>query len=409
MAGAYCESAQVELGREKSPATVGFETGRVARLTNGAVIASMGDTRVICAAVAARVPDPDADFFPLTVDYRERASAYGKIPNTYTKREGAPKDREVLAMRVLDRAVRPLFPKAYQTDTSVQAIVLASDRSQDPSVLAVNGASAALAISSIPWNGPVGAVRVSVVRGEVVINPSDPEIADSDFTLFYAGTEERALMIEAAAMKPAGVPEAVVAAALRAAHGAAALLIAPQRRLAAAVGRPKMAVPAPTPAEAALKKRVLELAGPKLLALYEEELQSKSGRGKAMAELKREIREALREEGAEGTDGQMEEAYFAASSRVMRDLIFDRGVRVDGRKLRQLRELASEVQVLPVVHGSSLFERGNTQVGKRKERGGRHHFRLFSDDAFPHRRRRPRSFFFCSLSRSVRLRMPFFY
>ena len=190
----------------------------------------------MCAAVTAREPDPNASFFNLNVEYRERASAWGKIPGTFTRREGPYKDREVLAMRVVDRALRPLFPKAFKNETSVQAIVLSTDRSQDPAVLAVNGASAALAVSDIPWDGPVGAVRVAVVDGEIVLHPSDDDVEASDFTLTYAGNERRALMIEAAAMKARGAPEATVAAALRAAHEAAREMIAPQVRLREVMG-----------------------------------------------------------------------------------------------------------------------------------------------------------------------------
>ena len=183
--GANCESVAVELGTERTPVRVGFETGRVARLTDGAIVASMGDSRVICAAVCSRDDNPDAGFFPLQVDYRERHSAFGKIPPTFTRREGPPKDREVLAMRVVDRAIRPLFPKSFSRDTSVQAIVLATDQSQDPAVLAVNGASAALSVSSIPWNGPVGAVRVSVLGdgNEIILNPSDKDVEASKTNL----------------------------------------------------------------------------------------------------------------------------------------------------------------------------------------------------------------------------------
>ena len=210
-AGATCERVDVELGTARTRVTVGFETGRVARLANGAVVASMGDTVAMCAATTARQPDSDASFFPLSVDYRERASAYGKIPATFTRREGPPKDREVLAMRVVDRALRPLFPKGFRNETSVQVVVLASDQSQDPAVLAVNGASAALAVSDIPWDGPAGAARVAVDdAGAIVANPSDADCEASRFVLTYAGTEDRTLMVEAVAMKPGGVPEAPV-------------------------------------------------------------------------------------------------------------------------------------------------------------------------------------------------------
>ena len=144
----------MSLGRDKVPVAFGFETGRIARLANGAVMASMGDTRVMCAAVTAREPDPNASFFNLNVEYRERASAWGKIPGTFTRREGPYKDREVLAMRVVDRALRPLFPKAFKNETSVQAIVLSTDRSQDPAVLAVNGASARWPSPTFPGTVP---------------------------------------------------------------------------------------------------------------------------------------------------------------------------------------------------------------------------------------------------------------
>lgn len=389
--GAYCESLDVELGSDRVPSTVGFETGRIARLTNGAVLASMGDTRVMCAAVCAREADPDASFHPLSVDYRERASGYGKIPSTFTRREGPPKDREVLAMRVIDRAIRPLFPKAFTNDTSVQTTVYSSDGSQDPSVLAVNGASAALSVSDIPWNGPVGAVRVAVVNGgeDVIVNPSEEDVAGSDLTLFYAGNERRTLMIEAAAVgSPKGTPEAAVAKALRAAHAAAVKLIEPQKRLQRAMGKPKRALdPVADERHRAMKEAVARECGQELRALYEEKIQSKSERGRRMAELKVRVGEALAEKGFEPsspssaetvgeaaaaesservpstfTAKELDAAYLAVCSRMMRDLIFESSTRVDGRGLTELRALDAMTSVIPVVHGSSLFERGNTQT-----------------------------------------------
>ena len=363
--GAYCEGAEVSLGRDKVPVAFGFETGRIARLANGAVMASMGDTRVMCAAVTAREPDPNASFFNLNVEYRERASAWGKIPGTFTRREGPYKDREVLAMRVVDRALRPLFPKAFKNETSVQAIVLSTDRSQDPAVLAVNGASAALAVSDIPWDGPVGAVRVAVVDGEIVLHPSDDDVEASDFTLTYAGNERRAMMIEAAAMKARGAPEATVAAALRAAHEAAREMIAPQLRLREVMGREKRETPAEeTGTSAALRVAVLDAARESLRGIYDERIQSKSERGRRMAELKEKI--AVDFAASDAVPGhtaeQLDAAFLHASSRVMRDLIFDERRRVDGRGLAELRDLDAEVAVMPVVHGSSLFGRGNTQA-----------------------------------------------
>ena len=175
-AGATCERVDVELGTARTRVTVGFETGRVARLANGAVVASMGDTVAMCAATTARQPDSDASFFPLSVDYRERASAYGKIPATFTRREGPPKIAR--CSRCASSTARSgLFPKGFRNETSVQVVVLASDQSQDPAVLAVNGASAALGVSDIPFDGPAGAARVAVNDdGDVVANPSDARL-----------------------------------------------------------------------------------------------------------------------------------------------------------------------------------------------------------------------------------------
>ena len=397
-AGATCERVDVELGTARTRVTVGFETGRVARLANGAVVASMGDTVAMCAATTARQPDSDASFFPLSVDYRERASAYGKIPATFTRREGPPKDREVLAMRVVDRALRPLFPKGFRNETSVQVVVLASDQSQDPAVLAVNGASAALGVSDIPFDGPAGAARVAVNDdGDVVANPSDADCEAARFVLTYAGTEDKTLMVEAVAMKPGGVDEATVAAALEAAHEAAREMLEPQRRLAAKTGKEKREASDAREEEtaAAVRDAVLSLARERLDALYAEEIQSKSARGKKMAELKdavfAELVGAMANAGDAGSVGQtvadavavaragagadaddaavraamkrhLDGAYLYACSRVMRDRIFETGTRVDGRGLDEVRPLAAAATVLPVTHGSSLFERGNTQT-----------------------------------------------
>ena len=218
-----------------TPRRVTFESGRLARLTDGAVLAYSGETVALCAATASRELDHGSlikGFAPLMVDYRERSYAKGKIPSTFTRREGAPKEREILAMRVIDRATRPLFEKNFAKEVMLQCVVMASDGVEDPAVLAVNGASAALMASSIPWNGPIGAVRVAVVNQEIIVSPSDEVVESSDFTLFYAGNEARALMIEAQSNKSGGLEETLVAEALRKAHEAVRELIPPQIALA---------------------------------------------------------------------------------------------------------------------------------------------------------------------------------
>ena len=233
-------------------------------------------------------------------------------------------------------------------------------------MLAVNGASAALSASSIPWNGPVGAVCVSEqgTANEIILNPSDKDVEASKLTLFYAGNEDRTLMIEAQAGTPdeGGVPESVVASPLRAAHEAAKLLIEPQRRLQRAIGKEKLDPVQQTPEQAKLRHDVFDRSSEKLRALYKEEIQCKHTRGKRMAELKDEIVNSMTEEGMSFTNNEVEKAFFWVSSRVMRDMIFEDKKRLDGRGIRALRQLGAESNVLPVVHGSSIFERGNTQA-----------------------------------------------
>ena len=280
----------------------------------------------------------------------------------------------------------------------MQVVVLASDQSQDPAVLAVNGASAALGVSDIPFDGPAGAARVAVNDdGDVVANPSDADCEAARFVLTYAGTEDKTLMVEAVAMKPGGVDEATVAAALEAAHEAAREMLEPQRRLAAKTGKEKREASDAREEEtaAAVRDAVLSLARERLDALYAEEIQSKSARGKKMAELKdavfaelvgamanaatpgRSVRPSrtpspsrapapaptpTTPRSARAMKRHLDGAYLHACSRVMRDRIFETGTRVDGRGLDEVRPLAAAATVLPVTHGSSLFERGNTQT-----------------------------------------------
>ena len=360
-----------------------FESGRLARLTDGAVLARCGDTVALCAATASREIDHGSaikGFAPLLVDYRERSYAKGKIPSTFTRREGAPKEKEILAMRVIDRAMRPLFPKGFAKETQVQCIVMASDGEEDPAVVCVNGASAALTCSSIPWNGPIGACRIAVVtRGdgsesssspstrEIIISPSDAVAETSDFTLFYAGNAERALMIEAQANKSGGLDEKLVADVLRRAHEVVRELITPQIELAEAIGKPKQEVP-PSPVSRAMKDKCYLVARDRLLALYGEHIQDKAERGRKMAELQAIVVREIMEDDMDWieTEGANEvtlgSAYFNACARVMRERVLDTGVRVDGRGERDLRALAGVAGVFPVVHGSALFERGNTQA-----------------------------------------------
>src|ERR1044071_672539 len=215
---------------------VSIETGKIGKLADGSVVVSTGDTMVFASAVSATQIKEGQDWFPLTVDYREKAAAVGKFPGGYFKREGRPSEKETLTSRMTDRPLRPLFPAGYLYDTQIISILLSADGQNDPDILAINGASAALTISDIPFAGPIGAVRVGRINGEFVANPTHDERAQSDLDLVYVGTENDVIMIEGSAKE---MPEAEFTRALEFAHGHAREMIQAQKDLASRVGKPK--------------------------------------------------------------------------------------------------------------------------------------------------------------------------
>src|ERR1700692_352512 len=219
---------------------ISIETGKIAKLADGAVVVSSGDTIVMVSAVSATTIKEGQDYFPLTVDYREKAAAVGKFPGGYFKREGRPSEKETLTSRMTDRPLRPLFPAGYYYDTQIISMLLSADGENDPDILAINGASAALSVSDIPFAGPIGAVRVGRVDGQFIANPTHTEREKSDLDLVYVGTENDVIMIEGAAKE---LPEADFIKALEFAHGHAREMIRAQKELAAQVGKPKRAMP----------------------------------------------------------------------------------------------------------------------------------------------------------------------
>src|ERR1041385_2951929 len=229
-----------------------IETGKIAKLADGAVIVSCGDTMVLASAVSATVIKEGQDWFPLTVDYREKSAAVGKFPGGYFKREGRPSEKETLTSRMTDRPLRPLFPAGYFYDTQIISILLSADGENDPDILAINGASAALTVSDIPFAGPIGAVRVGRVNGEFIANPTHTQREQSDLDLVYVGTQNDVIMIEGAAHE---VPEEDFVRALEFAHGHARELIRIQTELAAKVGKSKRDVPLIT-----VNQEILEIA-----------------------------------------------------------------------------------------------------------------------------------------------------
>src|SRR5215470_1377007 len=311
-----------------------IETGKIARLADGAVIVSCGDTTVIVCAVSATVIKEGQDFFPLTVDYREKAAAAGKFPGGYFKREGRPTEKETLTSRMIDRPLRPLFPQGYFYDTQIISILLSADGENDPDILAINGASAALFVSDIPFAGPIGAVRVGRVNGQLVANPTHSERAQSDLDLVYVGIENDVIMIEGSAKE---LPEAEFVKALEFAHGHAREMIRVQKELAALVNKPKRDV-ALLQVNQDLLEIAYHVAGDRIeQALYTE---GKMARAKAVDALREEVTTAILEKNPEADPFAISQAFDYVQKKAFRVSILEKQKRVDGRAYQDLRPIS---------------------------------------------------------------------
>src|SRR6476660_8200719 len=335
---------------------ISIETGKIAKLADGSVIVSCGDTMVLTSAVSATKIKEGQDFFPLTVDYREKAAAVGKFPGGYFKREGRPSEKETLTSRMTDRPLRPLFPAGYLYDTQIISMLLSADGQNDPDILAINGAAAALTVSDIPFAGPVGAVRVGRVNGEFIANPTHDERNESDLDLVYVGTENDVIMIEGSAME---LPEEEFIKSLEFAHGHAREMIRIQKELAAQVGKPKREMPL-----LEVQPEILEIAdrvaGDRIeAALYTE---GKVARSKAVNGLREEVKTAVLEKFPEADNFTINQAFDYIQKKSFRSNILDKQKRVDGRGYEDLRSISCEVGVLPRAHGSAIFQRGETQA-----------------------------------------------
>ncbi|PYK80925.1 MAG: polyribonucleotide nucleotidyltransferase, partial [Verrucomicrobia bacterium] len=336
--------------------SITIETGRIAKLADGSVVVSCGETMVMASAVSATVVKEGQDFFPLTVDYREKAAAAGKFPGGYFKREGRPTEKETLTSRMTDRPLRPLFPQGYFYDTQVISILLSADGENDPDILSINGASAALCVSDIPFKGPIGAVRVGRVNGQFVANPTHTDRVHSDLDLIYVGTENDVIMIEGTADQ---LPEAEFLNALEFAQGHALELIRAQKELAAQVGKPKREMPL-----LSVKPELLEIAyrvaGDRIEgALY---TQGKVARSKAVDALREEVKAAVLEKYPEADDFAISQAFDYVQKKAFRVSVLEKQKRMDGRGYQDLRPISCEVAVLPRAHGSAIFQRGETQA-----------------------------------------------
>jgi polyribonucleotide nucleotidyltransferase len=332
-----------------------LEVGEVAKQANGATLVWYGETVVLVTAVVAPEVRAGIDFVPLTVDYREKAYAAGKIPGGFFKREGRPSEREVLTSRLIDRPIRPLFPKGFGQETQVIAIVLSADAENDPGILAMIGASTALTVSDIPFQGPIGAVRVGRIEGEFVINPTRRQQLLSDLDLVIAGVDEGIVMVEGSGRE---VSEAVLIEGLEVGHRVIREIIALQRDLRETAGKPKL--PAATaPNDAGLVQQVQELATLRVREAIR--IPEKQVREHRMSEILAEVLTAtadLLPEHAPRVPKVME----AIEREEMRTMILEEGIRADGRRTDEIRPISIRVGVLPRTHGSSLFTRGETQA-----------------------------------------------
>jgi polyribonucleotide nucleotidyltransferase len=332
-----------------------IETGRVAEQANGAVILRQGDTVVLSTAVMAKEPREGIDWFPLTCDYEEKLYAAGKIPGAFMRREGRPSETAILASRLTDRPLRPLFPEGFRLDVQVVSTVLSVDQENDPTILSINGASTALVISDIPFGGPVGAVRMGLLDGKIMVNPPLSRMGESELDLVVAGTSDAILMVEAGAK---GVTEQTVLDALEMAHEAIKGICAAQAELQQQVGREKREwVPVPYPPQ------MIEIVGEYLALRLDQVLYKadKATRETYVDELRSKTVFELGERFPEHVE-ILGKLFDKALKDRVRQRIVEEGVRIDGRGLKDVRNITVEVGVLPRTHGSGLFTRGQTQA-----------------------------------------------
>ncbi|MBN8900112.1 MAG: polyribonucleotide nucleotidyltransferase, partial [Rhodospirillales bacterium] len=332
-----------------------LETGKIARQADGAVLARYGDTIVLCTAVGVRSTKPGQDFFPLTVNYQEKAFAAGKIPGGFFKREGRPSEKEILVSRLIDRPIRPLFPEGFRNEVQVVATVLSHDLENDPDIVSMIGCSAALTLSGIPFFGPVGAARVAYKNGQYLLNPTLADMEGTELDLVVAGTAEGVLMVESEAQE---LTEEVMLGAVNFGHQAFQPVIQAIIELAERAAKEPWTLPEPSEEQQVLAARVDALARGPLAEAYRE--RQKLVRQEKVGAAKKEAATALASEGldAEKAKGLLKDL----EADIVRNAILDTGLRIDGRDTRTVRPIIAEVGVLPRAHGSALFTRGETQA-----------------------------------------------
>lgn len=335
-----------------------LETGKIARQADGAVLATYGETVVLATVVSAKEPKPGQDFFPLTVNYQEKTYAAGRIPGGYFKREGRPSENETLVSRLIDRPIRPLFPEGYKNDTQVIVTVMQHDLENNPDILALVAASAALTLSGIPFMGPIGGARVGYIKGEYVLNPNVDEMPESALDLVVAGTSDAVLMVESEAQEL--TEEVMLGAVMFGQRGFQPVIDAIIKLAEVAAKEPREFEPEDL---SALEKKMLAIAEKDLRNAYQ--ITDKQARYAAVDEVKDRVRAEFLPEGEEEpefTQEQVNTVFKHLQAKIVRWNILDTGARIDGRDLKTVRPIEAQVGILPRTHGSSLFTRGETQA-----------------------------------------------
>ncbi len=348
---AAAHSTQVEIGGRK----LTLETGRVAKQADGSVLVRYGDTVVLATVVASRSAVEGQDFFPLSVDYRERAYAGGRIPGGFFKREGRPAEKEILTSRLIDRPLRPLFPKGFRNEIQLIVLAISSDQENDPGILAMNGASAAVLVAGVPFLGPFGAVRIGHIDGHLVVNPPFADLDRSLLDLVVAATEDSVMMVEAGARE---VSEDTLVEAIALAHEECRALVRIQRALAQLAGKPRWEFDAAAHQDPALEAQVREAARGRVRDVVR--IAEKAQRAQGLTKLAQEVIAAVDPDGLR--KAKVREYLDKLEKQEVRRMVLEDGVRIDGRKSTETRAISAEVSFLPRTHGSALFTRGETQA-----------------------------------------------
>ena len=348
----YKEVIDLGDGRE-----ISIETGKLAKQAHGSVVVQSGKCMLLC-TVVSNYKQADVDFLPLTVDYREKFAASGRYPGGFFKREARPSDGEVLTMRLVDRVLRPLFPKDYHSETQVMIQLMSHDENVMPDAMAGLAASAAIQLSDFPFECSISEVRVGRVNGEFVINPSRAQLAESDIDMMIGASADSVMMVEGEMDE---ISEEEMTEAIKAAHEAIKVQCAAQERLAEAVGKKEVREYEPENEDETLEKKIHDMAYDKVYAVAKAG-SSKKERGLAFAEIKEEIIASFTEEELEEIEDLVSKYYRKAEKAAVRDLTLNEGLRLDGRKTTEIRPIWCESDYLPSVHGSSVFTRGETQA-----------------------------------------------